>query len=227
MFRYETHLHTNIVSACSGFSPEEIVARYRKLGYQGVFVTDHFLNGNTTVPQNLPWKERVARFCDGYRAVKACAKGALDVFFGLEYSYKGTDFLVYGLNEEWLFDHYEIMRMPPNEFCLFARGEGGLVVQAHPMREDFYIDHIRLFPHVVDGFETVNACRDDKTNLLADQFASVYGLIKTGGSDIHCAVQTHLAGMEFEEKLTDEHDYAARLRRGEGRIFILDDKETL
>lgn len=228
MFRYETHLHTSMVSACSGFSPEEIVQKYVRLGYAGIFVTDHFLNGNTTVPPRLPWLERVARFCDGYRAVKACAGATpLDVFFGFEYSYKGTDFLVYGLNEEWLCGHYEIMQMPPAEFCTFARAEGALVIQAHPMREAFYIDHIRLFSAVVDGFETLNACRDDKTNLLAGQFADVYGLRKTGGSDIHCAVQTRLAGMEFEEKLTGESDYAARVKGGEGKIFILDDKELL
>ena len=98
MYRYETHLHTAITSACSVFQPEEIVEKYTRLGYAGVFVTDHFLNGNTTVPAELPWAERVKTFMQGYRAVKAQAEGTgLDVFFGFEYSYRGTDFLVYGL----------------------------------------------------------------------------------------------------------------------------------
>ena len=32
-------------------------------GYTGIFVTDHFFNGNTAVPADLPWRERVERFC--------------------------------------------------------------------------------------------------------------------------------------------------------------------
>ena len=31
-------------------------------GYNGIIVTDHFFNGNTCVPEYLPWKERVDMF---------------------------------------------------------------------------------------------------------------------------------------------------------------------
>lgn len=229
MYRYETHLHTAIGSVCSRFKPEEIVEKYMRLGYAGVFVTDHFLNGNTTVPADLPWGERIRLFCEGYRDVGACAQGAgLSVFFGFEYSYKGTDFLVYGLEEDWLLLHPEIMEMRVKDFCGFVRNAGGLVVQAHPFREAEYIDHIRLFPSCVDGLETVNACRDVRCNRLAGNLAEEYGLIKTAGSDIHGRAQKILAGMEFEEKITSGEDFARRVKRGEGKIFVLaDDKETL
>ena len=221
MYRYETHLHTNLISACSHFTPEQIVEKYTRLGYAGVFVTDHFLNGNTTVPRSLSWEEKISRFCERYRAVKEAAASSLDVFFGWEYSYKGTDFLVYGLDEDQLLRHPEIMEMSVNEFCKFARSEGALVIQAHPYREEPYIDHIRLFPSVVDGLETVNACRDARTNRLAGILADEYGLCKTAGSDIHNCLQTTLAGMEFHQKLVSEKDYSERVKRGEGKIFTL------
>lgn len=199
--------------------------KYVRLGYAGVFVTDHFLNGNTTVPSDLPWKERILRFLGGYRAVYECAKGTpLSVFFGWEYSYKGTDFLVYGLGEEWLLAHPEIMEMSVSRFCPFARQEGGLVVQAHPFREAFYIDHIRLFPSVVDGMETINACRDERCNRLADNLATEYGLCKTAGSDIHIKDLKTLAGMQFQTKLTSELDFSERVKRGEGELFTLIDE---
>ncbi len=224
MYRYETHLHTALTSACSHFQPQEIVEKYVRLGYAGVFVTDHFLNGNTTVPRDLPWFERIARFCEGYRAVKECANGALDVFFGWEYSYKGTDFLVFGLGGDWLLDHPELMDMKVSQFCPFARAQGGFVVQAHPFREAFYIDHIRLFPSVVDGLETINACRDERCNRLADNLASEYGLCKTAGSDIHVRELKTLAGMQFQTKLRSERDFIERVKRGEGELFTLTDE---
>ena len=226
MFRYETHLHSSLVSACSRLTPEEAVEKYTRLGFSGLFVTDHFLNGNTTVPRDLPWDARIARFCDGYRAVrKAAAHTDLDVFFGFEYSYKGTDFLVYGLEEDWLLCHAEIMDMTTREFIRFAKNEGGLVIQAHPCREDFYINHVRLFPSDVDGFEVYNAGRPPRTNRLAELYAGEYGMCRTAGSDIHNAQTAHLGGMEFPEKLSSGKDYASRVKCGEGTIFKLDDSK--
>lgn len=221
-YRYETHLHTSLISACSCFTPREIVEKYTALQYAGVFVTDHFLNGNTTVPRGLAWKERIEKFCEGYEQVKACAEHTgLSVFFGLEYSYLGTDFLVYGLEREWLCAHPGIIDLTPKEFCLFARKEGGLVVQAHPCREDWYIDHVRLFPSAVDGFETMNANRTERENRLAGIYAEEYGLRKTAGSDIHRAEQNRLAGMQFAQPLLSGKDYAKRVLSGEGEIFVL------
>lgn len=229
MYRYETHLHTSIGSACSSFSPEEIVEKYTRLGYAGVFVTDHFFNNSSNrVPESLPWQERVKAFMQGCRAVKAAAEGTgLDVFFGFEYSYRGTDFLVYGLEEDWLISHPEVMEIKTSEFCEFVRKEGALVVQAHPYREAFYIDHIRLFPSNVDGMEVVNACRDERTNRLAGVLADEYGLIKFAGSDIHGKGQKALAGMEFETKIASGKEFAARVLRGEGTYFVMADKETI
>ena len=227
MFRYETHLHTSITSACSHFTPEEIVQKYVRLGYAGIFVTDHFLNGNTTVPRDIEWERRVTRFCAGYRLVKKAAEGVLDVFFGLEYSYKGTDFLVYGLDEEWLIAHPEIMEMRVTHFAPFARSEGALVIQAHPYREAGYIDHIRLFPSVVDGIEAINANMDERTNRLAGILANSYGLVVTAGSDIHGKGQEELAGVEFKEKIRSERDFVDRVKKGEGNIFTLTDKGVI
>lgn len=223
MFRYETHLHTGLTSACSRFTPQEIVDKYTRLGYAGVFVTDHFLNGNTTVPQELSWERRISRFCEGYRFVKKAAEGMLDVFFGFEYSYHGTDFLVYGLEEDWLLAHPEIMEMRVSEFCPFARSEGGLVIQAHPYRAAHYIDHIRLFPAVVDGIEVINAAGDERTNRLAGILANAYNLAATAGSDIHRKEQAVLAGVEFGEKLVSAQDYAERIIKGDGSVFTLTD----
>lgn len=228
MYRYETHLHTSITSACSQFTPEEIVEKYVRLGYAGIFVTDHYLRGNSSVPKDLPYEERVERYFDGYRAVKKCAEGSgLSVFSGVEISHWGTDFLFYGLDENWYKENPEIMTEIPREFCRRARKAGALVIQAHPYRERDYIGHIRLLPSEVDGLEIINIRDPDRANTLAGILADAYELKKSAGSDIHWASQEELAGMEFKEKIKSERDFAERIKRGEGSIFTLTDKGVL
>ena len=56
---YETHLHTRGVSACGSTEPEDYIAVYKKAGYAGIFVTDHFFNGNSGIDRTLPWEEMV------------------------------------------------------------------------------------------------------------------------------------------------------------------------
>jgi len=229
MYRYETHLHTAVSSACSCFLPEEIVEKYVRLGYQGVFVTDHFMRGNSSVPKSLPYEEQVSRYFEGYRAVKKCAEGSgLDVFYGIEISEMGTDFLFYGLDEKWYCDHPELMTETPKAFCRLAREAGGFVVQAHPYREAFYIDHIRLFPSDVDGIEVFNAANGiGRANALSKTLAEAYGLKESAGSDIHTKAQKVLAGVEFENKITSEQDFAARMKQGGGRIFTLTEGDMI
>ena len=43
MFLYETHCHTAPVSKCGKASAEDTVRFYKKMGYDGVFITNHYL----------------------------------------------------------------------------------------------------------------------------------------------------------------------------------------
>lgn len=71
LYLYETHLHTTAASACARSSGAEYISFYKSLGYAGIIVTDHFFNGNCSIPDNLPWEERVNLFCRGYEEAKA------------------------------------------------------------------------------------------------------------------------------------------------------------
>ncbi len=221
MYKYETHCHTARTSLCGRMSAEDIVELYIANGYTGVFITDHFLNGNTTVHKtmpNAPYAEKIEEFCKGYEEVKLAAKDRLQVFFGLEFSYKGTDVLCYGWNKEQLKNMPEIMNLTMRQFCDYCRENGALAVQAHPFREDFYIDHIRLFPNA-EGVEVFNAGRNRLCNDLGNYYALQYGKIRTGGSDLHVTFQPVLSGMEFSEKIRSEQHFISLLRKGEGNIF--------
>lgn len=227
MFLYDTHVHSAVGSLCASCSHEELIDEYLSLGFTGIFLTEHFLNGNTAIPKGLSYKERIGRYGENYYALKTLAeKRGLSVFFGIEYSYLGTDFLFYGLSPEWYEKQSEdFPRLDVRRCIAYVKKEGAFVSQAHPFRDDPYIDHIRLYPLDVDGMETMNACRSKKINRLADVYADAYDLIKTAGSDSHHTSQTVFAGMAFDSPLTDERDFVQRLKTGKGKITVVTKKQ--
>ncbi len=221
-YRYETHLHTAQGSRCASATGAQMARAHKEKGYTGIFVTDHFFNGNTTVSRDLPWKERVELFCRGYEdALQEGRKIGLDVFFGFEYGYQGADFLVYALDRKWLEDHEDIDRWDPREAFACMRKDGGFIVQAHPFRERDYISHISLFPRDVDGVETVNGAhlKEPWMNERAALYAGMFHLPVTAGSDSHHLSGLFGSGVETEEPIKTPLDYLRLMK--EGRLKLL------
>ena len=214
-FLYETHIHTLVGSRCGKVLPEEIVRRFHRRGYDGIFITDHFLNNpSTTVPyRTVPWADAIDQYCIPYERAKAEGdKIGLKVFFGFENSYEGNDILTYGLEKDWLKAHPEIMDMPLRQYCEFARSEGGLVVHAHPFREAAYVNMIRLLPRSVDAVEALNGNCTDFENRMAQEYAANYGLPVTGGSDYHRS-KPYLCSTASEVPLGDVSEFCVAVRK--------------
>lgn len=209
-YKYETHMHTSEGSACSNSTAAEMADKYKAEGYTGIFVTDHFFNGNSSVPQELPWKERIERYCMGYEnALKRGKEIGLDVFFGFEYGNGQADFLTYGLDGEWLYEHPEILDMTVPEYIRLARAYGGMVIHAHPFREEEYIHSFTLCPRYEDGVEIINASnRLSEFNDRAKAYAQWYDLPVTGGSDSHNTTgRFYPGGIVTDHKITCPEDY--------------------
>ena len=224
MYLYETHLHTYPVSRCAGATVREVLEFYKEIGFAGVFITNHFLDGNINIDQSLPYEERMRFYLSDYE--EACRVGeeiGISVFFGVEHSYKGTDFLVYGLSPEWYLSHPEIEDMKKSKLLPFMMSEGALVIQAHPFREAGYIDHIRLFPRCVEGVEILNACRSDSENGMAQLYAEHYDLLPFAGSDNHRpATRPTLAGMQTDTPVKDTADFITRTRNRTATPFQME-----
>lgn len=220
-FLYETHLHTSPVSKCARATVREVVEFYKNNGYAGVFVTNHFIDGNIDIDGSLPYEEKIRFFCSDYEEAKRIGEElGFDVFFGVETSYRGTDFLIYGLPKEWFLSHPEIVNMKRTEQLTLMADHGALIIQAHPFREASYIDHIRLFPRHVHGVEIFNANRSDFENRMAEEYASNYGLLSFAGSDNHVGPnQKRFGGMQSETPIVDEADFVSRVKNGEMSLF--------
>lgn len=212
---YETHLHTSQASACGNSRGSEYIRRYQDLGYAGIFVTDHFFGGNTAVPKALPWRERIHLFCKGYEdAREAGDKAGFPVFFGWEEHFDGDEYLIYGLDKQWLLDHPEAEHWSRREQFDAVHQGGGCVVQAHPFRDRSYISAIRLSTGCVDAVEGCNAANSPENDALAVRYAGVLGLPVTAGSDIH---KTHhwqddeMMGVVFDRPLASARDYVSAI----------------
>ena len=84
------------------------------------------------------------------------------------------------------------------DYCDLVHKSGGFVVQAHPFREDDYIEMIRLLPRHVDAVETLNAGRTDFQNKMADEYADNYCIRKFCGTDNHWGMRDRLAVLETD-----------------------------
>ena len=221
MYLYETHLHTLPVSKCARADVSETLAFYKSQGYAGVFITNHFIDGNINCDNALSYAERLDFYFSDYEdGLRIGEEIGLTVFLGVEISYKGTDFLIYGLDKAWYLAHPEIQDMKKTDMLTLMAESGALIIQAHPFREASYIDHIRLFPRHVHGVEVYNACRTDFENAMAKQYAESYGLLEFAGSDNHRAgKQQLLGGMQAQTPVLDEHDFVRRVKNGEITTF--------
>lgn len=223
MYKYETHLHTYPVSKCGRSSVEESVAFYASLGYDGIFITNHFLDGHINIDADKSYQERVEFFFSDYeQALTLGEKYGIKVFCGAELSYKGTDFLVYGLDKQWYLDHPEIMDMKKTDELTLMAGSGALIVHAHPFFEAHYIDHIRLFPRHVHGVEVINAPKPDEQDAMALMYCEHYNLLKFAGSDNHTAsAQRKLAGVCCKEPISSVEEFVEKAKAGQLEIFTL------
>ncbi len=220
MFRYEMHLHTSPVSLCAIKSVRETLTFYKKLNYDGVFITNHFLDGNINVDHSLPYEEKVRYyFSDFEDGVKIGKELGLRVFCGVELSYFGTDFLVFGLEKDWWLSHSEIMGMKKSEQLPFMIEHGAFIAQAHPFRTARWIDHVRLYS-CVQAIEIFNGGISDIENEMADLYATKYGKYKLAGTDNHVGeLAKHLFGIETETPISDVPDFISKVKNGETRIF--------
>lgn len=222
-YKYETHLHTSEASACALLSGEEQALIYKEAGYDGIIVTDHFFNGNSCISSDLPWQERVEQFCRGFENAKLVGdKIGLSVFFGWESNYRGTEFLIYGLDKEWLISHPDMLSWTIEEQYKRISEAGGLVVHAHPFRIRPYIREVRLFPDCIDAVEAINVGnRNEDFDRQAAAYAKKHKKPVTAGTDSHGKEQIR-SGMVFDHKLKDIKEYIDCVISGRCELIRID-----
>lgn len=215
-YLYETHLYTSPASACANNSGYDMAEAAHKAGYAGIIVTDHNWGGNTGIDRSLPWESWVDEFAKGYLDARRYADTHdFDVFFGYEAGFNGTEFLIYGITPEWMRAHPELHTVDIEMQYKLIHDAGGMVIHAHPFRDEWYIPEIRLYPEFVDGVEGVNAthsshlstCHNDASfDERAIAYARENALPMSAGSDIH-STRLFGGGVAFPNRLRSIEDF--------------------
>ena len=225
MYIYETHLHTKEASACATSHACEYPEFYKNQGFDGIFITDHFFNGNCAINRHPhDWERMVNDFCKGYEEAKKAGDAiGFPVFFGWEANFEGDEFLIYGLDKTWLMNHPDILSWNRTKQYDMIRRDGGLVVQAHPFRDRSYISTIHLNPYTCDAMEAYNSGNPTIQNNNAELYCKANNIFMTAGSDIHLVgsfTGPSLYGMEFDTPLSNEQDYVKNILNKRGNIHV-------
>ena len=211
-YKTELHAHSATVSPCALVTPHELVERYTENGYTTLVLTEHYCD-YVIDPAGETWAEKAEHYLSGYRALKRAAEGRLHILLGCELRFLGSqnDYLVFGMDEEFLLAHPNLHQMTPAGFSEFAHANGLIFTQAHPYRKGMD----RIDPTLLDGMEVFNGHPDHNShNLDALATATRYGLIRTSGSDYHFPNATPAGGILTDEPITSLSQLLAVLRSG-------------
>ena len=218
MYKYETHLHTVQGSACGRTPGRDYIARYIDLGYDGIFVTDHFYHGNCRPSRDLPWREWVTQYCQGYEeAAEEGYKRGLKVFLGLEEKFSYIDeWMIYGLDKQFLLEHPEMREWTRKQCLDQVHAAGGCCVQCHPFRQAHYMNHVAPCL-AVDGVEVFNRGNLPEWDAMAVRYVHkmLPNVYYSAGSDIHSlddCPDEQLFGVCFDHPIASVQEYVRAVR---------------
>lgn len=206
LYYYDLHVHTSNVSPCAHVKAEEVVRLYAQAGYKGIVITDHYSEKYFRKLGPLSWKEKVAKYLEGYYRAKETGKElGVDVLLGVEIKLNNSpnDYLIYGVSETFLIDYPALFELDLEQLSRLLKDNGMLLYQAHPFRN--HMD--RVNPGLLYGIEVFNGNpRHNSRNYLALAYAQAHGLRMVSGSDFHQVVDLATGGVVVTERLAGNRD---------------------
>ncbi|WP_290763139.1 PHP domain-containing protein [Halanaerobium sp.] len=158
----DIHMHEKKYSSDSFVSLEEIVAKAKSIGLDGICITDHESNQIKA------------------EAAELSAKEEFPVIVGAEVLTQAGDILVFGLND------LPKEKIPTQDLIDLVNEAGGIAIAAHPFRDNGrgVGEKIRNLSGLA-GIETFNGSTKPDHNFQAYSLALELDLPCLGGSDTH------------------------------------------
>lgn len=215
MFKTEMHCHSGNVSSCAHATAEEIIEKYVEAGYSTLVSTEHI--NPWTFPRELEgksWKRKLEYFMNGYNKLVEAADGKINVLLGAEIRFmreNNSDYLVYGLTEDFLRDLGDPRHMNIYTLAPLIRENGMMIFQAHPFRPSMMVTD----PYLLDGIEIANLSPwHESYNDIAEAWAKRNSLIGISGTDFHDSNHTPLGGITTEKEIKTSDELLSVLKNG-------------
>lgn len=211
-YLFELHAHTKETSRCSKIYADELIKKYSELHFDGVCITDHFYGKYFEELGDIAWRDKVDAYLKGFRRAQDIGREYnIKVILGMEYCLPGTkdDILVYGFNEEFLYQHQELYLLGGESLKKVAKDNNLLLIQAHPFRDMIS----KTYDELVEGFEGYNSHpRHNSRNDMAMKHAIEFGGIIIAGSDVHRNEDIGRGGVFLPELPMDSYELARIIR---------------
>lgn len=219
MYKYELHAHTHECDRGASLSAGELVHLYKDAGYDGMVITDHYIERFFTrwFPEDvtgLPHKQQVTRWLKGFLTAKEEGdKIGFTVLPGAEVRFDDypNDYLLYGLHADFFYTVPRLNELKNVDALLSLMPKDACVVQAHPFRDGMAVAN----PKGLFGLEVYNGGTEQFRNEMARQYALHYGLAMTSGSDIHGRNRLAKGGIMTKTRIQTPEDLIAVLRSGD------------
>lgn len=220
----ELHCHSSETSGCSAVNGEKLAEIYKDKNYHAITVTDHYERGwFARLGENMSWEEKIDKYLSGYRnAKKRGGEIGLNVILGIEIRFKENfnDYLVFGFDEQFLYDNPELYDYKIDKFSEFSRANHLLFIQAHPFRNGMVVINHDL----LDGIEIYNAHQwHNSRNYLAERVYEEQSrkcpFVATVGSDCHELTHEGRAGIFSDILPQNGAELASLLRSQDFKIY--------
>jgi predicted metal-dependent phosphoesterase TrpH len=169
---------------------EDILARARDRGLDGVCITDH---------HTMDIRHVLA---------EGIQENGLCVLFGMEYSTPQGDFLLFGPFEKL------DPNLPADLLLRTARDKGGAAVAAHPFRRARPVDESLVREGLCKAVERINGRNTLYENSALEQWTQRYRLTQCGGSDAHKLDELGSVATRMLIPVQSRADLIQALRRG-------------
>jgi predicted metal-dependent phosphoesterase TrpH len=201
-FVIDLHTHSSPASSCSSTSVDELIEEAKRIGLNGICLTDH----------NHVWTPG--------QVEELRQKHGFPVFRGNEITTNQGDMLVFGLEK----DIRGIITL--EELREEVLAAGAFMIAAHPFRGflTFSTVQLGLTPEtaaqrplfqLVDGVEVLNGKVTEKENAFSSSVAETLRLPATGGSDAHQASEVGKYATRFFAEVHTEAELVRALKSGE------------
>lgn len=191
----DMHTHEYLYSACSHMSLEDAVVQARRVGLDGLCITDH---GSLEI-----------------RRAPCLRNLDFPVFVGVEMSTRQGDMVAFGL------DSLPDGRPTAQEFADFVAVRGGFCFAAHPFRLwggglGRQVEAIKNMP----GLEVFNGANAEEDNAKAVRACRRLGLIPVAGSDAHDLDDIGSYATLFPQTVRTVSELVAALKSGRGSPVV-------
>ena len=197
----DLHVHTSPASPCSSSTVDEIIQEAKRIGLDGICLTDH---NHVWDPEEVEDLRRKHNFLI-LRGNEITTDQGDMVVFGLEKEIKGIVKLEDLTEEVSKASGFMIAAHPFRGFLTFGVGQLGLTPENAMERSLF---------KMVDAIEVMNSKVTDEENSFAAKVAEGLHMPVTGGSDAHQVSEVGIFATRFSQVVEDEKDLIDALKGG-------------